>query len=253
MLDDIQVGYFDSTMDQPRISGEEEAELDLGQQAMLVLQDMLSSMTYQLAQFKHRFNLTAGVHVQQRLAGCEVLQDCQPAHIMFRDGSNGQDTEGMMYNMTHFTYASGDGWEIQWDAMEKAYVQTLYSNIYLPFCVWTLKHLLDHKKRLVTRRVRPRVRFITKPLSGGARLTCLATDFYPRHINLTLLRDGQPVDEDQLTGGAVLPNGNGLYQVRKTLTVTDEELQRKHSYTCTTAHLSLDNRLEDTEGTAHLN
>ncbi|XP_062279218.1 hereditary hemochromatosis protein homolog [Scomber scombrus] len=244
MLDDIQVGYFDSTMDQPRISGEEEAQLDLGQQAGYLLQEMFSNMKKRLALVRHRFNLTVGVHVQQRLTGCEVLQDGQPAHIMFRDGSNGHDADSLMYNMTHFTYGGGDGWEIQWDTIKKTYFQTLYSNIYLPFCVQTLKNLLDQNKRLVTRRVRPRVRFITKPLSGGARLTCLATDFYPRHINLTLLRDGQPVDEDQLTGGAVLPNGNGLYQVRKTLTVTDEELQRKHSYTCTTAHLSLDNRLE---------
>ncbi|XP_053183723.1 hereditary hemochromatosis protein homolog [Scomber japonicus] len=244
MLDDIQVGYFDSVTGRFRENGEEGAELDLGQQAGYIQQEMLSSMTYQLEQFKQRFNLTAGVHVQQRLTGCEVLQDGQPALIMFRDGSNGQDADSLMYNMTHFTYAGGDGWEIQWDAMKKTYFQTLYSNIYLPLCVQTLKHLLDQNKRLVKRRVRPRVRFITKPLSGGARVTCLATDFYPRHINLTLLRDGQPVDEDQLTGGEVLPNGNGLYQVRKTLTVTDEELQRKHSYTCTTAHLSLDNRLE---------
>lgn len=79
---------------------------------------------------------------------------------------------------------------------------------------------------------------------GGAQVTCLAADFYPRHINLTLLRGGQPVDESELTGGLVLPNGNGLYQVRKTLTVRDKELQKKHNYTCTTSHLSLDNRLE---------
>ncbi|XP_053183724.1 uncharacterized protein LOC128366991 [Scomber japonicus] len=244
MLDDIQVGYFDSVTDRFRENGEEGAELDLGQQAGYIQQEMFCNMKKRLALVKQRFNLTAGVHVQQRLTGCEVLQDGQPALIMFRDGSNGQDADSLMYNMTHFTYASGDSWEIQWDTMEQTYIRTLYSNIYLPFCVRTLKHLLDQNKRLVKRRVQPRVRFITKPLSGGARVTCLATDFYPRHINLTLLRDGQPVDEDQLTGGEVLPNGNGLYQVRKTLTVTDEELQRKHSYTCTTAHLSLDNRLE---------
>ncbi|XP_067456353.1 major histocompatibility complex class I-related gene protein [Thunnus thynnus] len=236
MLDDIQVGYYDSVMDRLTSGGGKEgAELGLGQEAVFVLR---------LTLVKHRFNLTVGVHVQQRLTGCEVLQDGQPALIMFRDGSNGQDADSLMYNMTHFTYAGGDGWEIQWDAMKKTYFQMLYSNIYLPFCVRTLRHLLDREKRLVTRRVQPRVRFITKQVVGGAQLTCMATDFYPRHINLTLLRDGQSVDEDQLTGGAVLPNANGLYQVRKTLTVTDEELQQKHNYTCAAAHLSLDNRLE---------
>ncbi|XP_046892256.1 hereditary hemochromatosis protein homolog isoform X2 [Hypomesus transpacificus] len=93
-------------------------------------------------------------------------------------------------------------------------------------------------------RVCPRVRFITKAVPGGAQVSCLATDFYPRHINLTLLRDGQAVAEQELTGGAVLPNMNGLYQVRKTLDITSKELRERHNYTCTASHLSMDNRLD---------
>ncbi|KAI3360715.1 hypothetical protein L3Q82_012855, partial [Scortum barcoo] len=203
MLDDIQVAYFDSETDRlTRVGGggEEGAELDLGQEAVFILRDIFSSMRKRLALVKHRFNMTAAqVHVQQRLTGCEVLQDGQPALIMFRAGCRQPDT---------------------------------------------LRHLLDREKRLVTRRVRPRVRFITKQVVSGAQVTCLATDFYPRHINLTLLQDGRPVDESEVTGGSVLPNGNGLYQVRKTLTVSEEELQKKHNYACAAAHLSLDNRLE---------
>ncbi|XP_073322928.1 hereditary hemochromatosis protein homolog [Pagrus major] len=248
MLDDVQVGYFDSKIDRlVRVGGQgvEGAELNLGQEAVFILRDIFSSMRKRLEMVKHRFNMTtAGVHVQQRMTGCEVLEDGQPALIMFRDGSNGQDADSLMYNMTHFTYAGGDGWEIQWSAVKRMHFQMLYSNIYLPFCARALNHLLDREKNLVRRRVRPRVRFITKQVVGGARVTCLATDFYPRHINLTLLRDSTPVDEDELTGGSVLPNGNGLYQVRKSLMVSDEELQRKHNYTCVTSHLSLDNRLE---------
>ncbi|XP_026173445.1 hereditary hemochromatosis protein homolog [Mastacembelus armatus] len=247
MLDDIQVGYFDSEIDQlTRVGsgGEKGAELGLGQEAVFVMRDIYSSMRKRLTLVKHRFNLTAGVHIQQRVTGCEVLEDGEPALIMFRDGSNGQDADSLIYNMTHFTYAGGDGWEIQWDTMKKTYFQMLYTNVYLPFCVRTLRQLLQHEKHLVMHRVRPRVRLITKQVLGGTRVTCLATDFYPRHIKLTLLRDGQPVDEAKLTGGLVLPNGNGLYQVRRTLMVSDEELQRKHNYTCATSHLSLDNRLE---------
>ncbi|XP_030605770.1 hereditary hemochromatosis protein homolog [Archocentrus centrarchus] len=248
MLDDIQVAYFDSKADRlMRVSGagEHGAELNLGREAVYVLREIFSSMRKRLNLVKHRFNLTAeAIHIQQRMTGCEVLEDGEPVLIMFRDGSNGQDADSLLYNMTHFTYAGAEGWEIQWDAVKKTYVQMLYSNIYLPLCVRTLQHLLDREKHLVKRRVKPRVRFITKQVVGGAQVTCLATDFYPRHINLSLLRDGRPVDEGELTGGSVLPNGNGLYQVRKILMVSDEELQRKHSYTCEASHLSLDNRLE---------
>ena len=74
-------------------------------------------------------------------------------------------------------------------------------------------------------------------------MTCLATGFYPRHINLTLLRDGQPVSDHQITGGELLPNLDGTYQMRKSLEVSTEELREKHHYSCTAEHLSLDNKI----------
>ena len=93
--------------------------------------------------------------------------------------------------------------------------------------------------------MKPRVRLLQKTLpdSGGAKVTCLATGFYPRHINLTLLRDGQPVPDHQITGGELLPNADETYQMRKSLEVSAEELQQHH-YTCTAEHLSLDNKLD---------
>lgn len=244
MLDDLQVGYFDSVSDRLTRSGGAGAELELGREAVLVLRDIWSSMRMRLERVKHRFNLTGGVHVQQRLTGCE-MQDGDAVLIMFRDGSNGQDADSLMYNMTHFTYTGGAGWEIRWDALKRTYYETLYANIYLPFCLSALRHLLELQKQHVTRRVPPRVRLLSKQLAGGgARVTCVATEFYPRHINLTLLCDGRAVSAERLSGGTVLPNANGLYQVRQTLQVTEDELRRQHNYTCVAEHLSLGNQLQ---------
>jgi len=68
-------------------------------------------------------------------------------------------------------------------------------------------------------------------------VSCLATGFYPRHINLTLFRDGQPVPDHEITGGDLLPNGDGTYQMRKSLEISAD----KHRYSCSATHLSLDN------------
>ncbi|KAM8826013.1 major histocompatibility complex class I-related gene protein-like [Synchiropus picturatus] len=244
MLDDLQVGYYDSTLEYLVSNSRERAPLDLGQNAVRVLREIHSSMSKRLNMLKHRFNATMAVHIQQRITGCEI-QDGQPSLIMFRDGCNGHNADSLMYNMTHFSYNGADGLEIQWDTMKTLHFQTLYSDLYLPICVALLKQLMDQKKSLVTRRVRPRFRIFSRQVKGGAVLTCLATDFYPRHINLTLYRNGQVVvEEDQLSAGPVLPNANGLYQMRKTLVLTEEELLQKHNYTCAAAHLSLDNRLQ---------
>ncbi|XP_076126818.1 IgG receptor FcRn large subunit p51-like [Alosa pseudoharengus] len=112
-------------------------------------------------------------------------------------------------------------------------------------CIKLLKTNLAKEKNCVLKKMKPRVRLLlnTHPDSGGAKITCLATDFYPRHINLTLLRDGQSVSDHQITGGELLPNGDETYQMRKSLEVSAEELQHHH-YTCTAEHLSLDNKLD---------
>lgn len=83
----------------------------------------------------------------------------------------------------------------------------------------------------------------TLPDSGGAILTCLATGFYPRHINLNWHRNTLLVSDHQLTGGELLPNGDGTYQMRKSLELSAEELKNKYSYTCTVDHCSLDSSL----------
>ncbi|XP_061573758.1 hereditary hemochromatosis protein homolog [Cololabis saira] len=248
MVDDIQVGYYDLDIDQiikVGAGGEKGAELDLGQLALDVLQEIVMEMRMRLDIVRKQLNLTSpGVYVQQRMVVCEVQDDGQPDFIMVRNVANGHDGDSILYNTTHFLYSGGDGWDFQWDTMEQLYEQMLFSKVYLPLCARTMQHLLESEKNRVMRRVRPRLRLLSQPGGGGAHITCLATDFYPRHINLTLLRDGEPVDEDQMTVGSVLPNGNGLYQLRKTLMVDEEELQRKHKYTCAASHLSLDNRLD---------
>ncbi|KAF4109804.1 hypothetical protein G5714_009056 [Onychostoma macrolepis] len=98
------------------------------------------------------------------------------------------------------------------------------------------------------RKVKPRVRLMRKTLSDsqGLQISCLATGFYPRHINLTLFRDGQPVDDDQITGGEILPNGDGTYQMRKSLMISEEKLREEHKYNCSMKHLNLDNKLDIT-------
>ncbi len=84
--------------------------------------------------------------------------------------------------------------------------------------------------------------------SQGLQISCLATGFYPRHINLSLFRDGQLVDDDQITGGEILPNGDGTYQMRKSLVISKEELCEEHKYNCTMKHLNLEIKLDITYG-----
>lgn len=93
--------------------------------------------------------------------------------------------------------------------------------------------------------VRPKVRLFVKKAteSAGSEVTCHVTGFYPRDVDVTWVRDRQDTLEEGVWVGEVLPNNDGTYQVRKTLTVSPEE-QKKHRYTCQVDHASLKEKIE---------
>uniref|UniRef100_A0A4W5QL76 Ig-like domain-containing protein n=1 Tax=Hucho hucho TaxID=62062 RepID=A0A4W5QL76_9TELE len=247
MLDDVQVAYYDSNTKHFIYKGHNTSDKihdDPAQDGAYVFGIIYQSMKERSFHLKHHLNLTEGVQVQQRMSGCEMLDHGEPALIMFKETFNGIFVDHAIYNnMTHFTYDSGT-LLLGYYGIRQAYEKALFENVLLPICIKNLKTILKREKNVVMRKVPPRLRLIKKEVSGGFQVSCLAFGFYPRHINLTLLRDGQPVAEQELTVGEVLPSGDGTYQLRKSLEVSTEELKQRHDYTCTASHLSLDNKLD---------
>ncbi|XP_076126821.1 major histocompatibility complex class I-related protein 1-like [Alosa pseudoharengus] len=246
MLDDIQLGYYDSVV-QKLIYRQHKSEYEDDEQtdASLIFGRQHNSMLKRALFSKHQLNSTQGVHVQQRLAGCELLDQDIPGPLRSWDAFNTINDEELNFYMQQKTLQSNGAWPNLWSHVKKESTELMYANVYSPICIRILKRYLHLRKNEIMRKVKPRVRLLqrTLPDSGEAKVTCLATGFYPRYINLTLLRDGQPVSDHQITGGELLPNGDETYQMRKILEVSAEELQHHH-YTCTAEHLCLDNKLD---------
>ncbi|XP_048093203.1 major histocompatibility complex class I-related gene protein-like [Alosa alosa] len=185
-----------------------------------------------------------GFHVLQRILGCQLQENEDIGTLTHKDAFNGAIGDVRYYNPQSDSLYTDQVWP---DAVDGIWVVSVHIAFayYHPLCIETLKTNLEKEKNRVLKKMNPRVRLLQKTLPdpGGAKVTCLATGFYPRHINLTLLRDGQSVSDHQITGGELLPNGDETYQMRKSLEVSAEELQHHH-YTCTAEHLSLDNKLD---------
>ncbi|XP_048015341.1 major histocompatibility complex class I-related gene protein-like isoform X1 [Megalobrama amblycephala] len=164
--------------------------------------------------------------------------------MITRDAFRGSTTDELLYVDKNFTYQGTLNISAQLLNFYLEISKTRHEILYQPYCIKTLKGYLEKRRNQVNRKVKPRVRLIQKANSdsGGFRVSCLATGFYPRHINLTLFRDGQPVSDHEITGGDLLPNGDGTYQMRKSLEISAD----KHKYTCSATHLSLDNKLDVT-------
>uniref|UniRef100_A0A673H172 Ig-like domain-containing protein n=1 Tax=Sinocyclocheilus rhinocerous TaxID=307959 RepID=A0A673H172_9TELE len=249
MLDDLQIMYYDSitrqavhrSYDDSKHYDEEKSD------AGVIFRDMYNDMKGRAFYLKEHLNHTDGVHVHQRLAGCELLNDDKPGPLQTWDAFDQKNKEEFIFNEEKNNFQIELPW-IMWDNLQFAHMKFLYKTVYHPVCIKVLQSYLQMKKNNVMRKVKPRVRLMKKTLtdSQGLQISCLATGFYPRHINLTLFRDGQPVDDDQITGGEILPNGDGTYQMRKSLVISEEELREEHKYNCTIKHLSLDNKLDIT-------
>ncbi|KAL1269641.1 hypothetical protein QQF64_031930 [Cirrhinus molitorella] len=250
MLDDVQIGYYDSvtwtvlhrSLSESKYDDEERTD------AVHVFREMYNSMKDRADYLKAHLNHTDGIHVQQRLAGCELLDNGKPGLFYFWDAFSGLNMEEFTFDMEKNNIQMKMPWMVTWDQVKRLKVQFMYENVYHPICIKVLQRYLNMEKNSVMRKVKPRVRLMRKmlPDSQELQISCLATGFYPRHINLTLFRDGHPVDDDQITGGEILPNGDGTYQMRKSLVISEEDLRKGHKYNCTMKHLNLDNKLDIT-------
>ncbi|XP_072562103.1 major histocompatibility complex class I-related gene protein-like isoform X1 [Paramormyrops kingsleyae] len=200
-----------------------------------VMEETHRSMKIDSHRLMKHFNHTNGIHFYQRLATC-TLEGDSLNWFFLRDAYEGKETR--TYDILEQRYNPHVP-ELIWSKIKTEAVQLIYINVYQPLCLKVLRQYLQQDKNVLMRRERPRVRVNQKgdPGTGEAQVCCLATGFFPRHINMTLLRDGQPVPEQDLTGGEVLPNGDGTFQMRKSLSVSEQQLREKHQYTCTVTHM----------------
>uniref|UniRef100_A0A0E9QBB8 Immunoglobulin C1-set domain-containing protein n=1 Tax=Anguilla anguilla TaxID=7936 RepID=A0A0E9QBB8_ANGAN len=87
-------------------------------------------------------------------------------------------------------------WTVYWLMESK---KGIFDQVYQTACIRALKGYLHQEGSILKQRVSPRNRAFRKQVgsAGGVEVICLATGFYPRHIELTLKRDNQPVPEQE--------------------------------------------------------
>ncbi|XP_063053467.1 major histocompatibility complex class I-related gene protein-like [Engraulis encrasicolus] len=248
LLDDIQMGYYDPIKKIVyRGAKNSDTEPDTSAVDIYLFEHLFERtckhMRGRANNLKNYLNHTSNVYVLQRLTGCKMLDDGQTGGLINKDAFNGESGDVRYYNPQLDTFHTDHVWPECVDS-SWPYNNFQFAHIYHPTCIGMLKKYLLTEKNLVLKKVKPKVRLLQKHVQGSTvLLTCLATGFYPRHINLTLLRNGQPVPDQRITGGQLLPNGDETYQMKKSLEVSTEELQQHH-YTCRAQHLSLPNKLE---------
>ncbi|RXN05825.1 MHC class I antigen [Labeo rohita] len=65
------------------------------------------------------------------------------------------------------------------------------------------------------------------------KLTCMATGFFPKDVQLTIMKNQKHLPDDEIESTGVRPNHDGSYQMRKSVEVKEEE---KAEYDCSVQH-----------------
>ncbi|XP_051975356.1 class I histocompatibility antigen, F10 alpha chain-like [Xyrauchen texanus] len=162
--------------------------------------------------------------VHQVMNHCELGDDDKPVQVLSESAFRGSTSDEKNVSGNILTY-NGTEHEI------KPYMLSMWCHetLYYPDCITVLKTYHRIRNMQIKRKVTPEIRLIQKAStdSGGSWVNCLATGLCLRHINLTLFRDGQPVSDHEITGGDLLPNVDGTYQMRKSLEISAEEQRER--------------------------
>ncbi|XP_058623757.1 hereditary hemochromatosis protein homolog isoform X2 [Onychostoma macrolepis] len=243
MLDDITVAYYNSETKIYVARGNDTNEDDvLKPNDLRSLSDIVLNFFIKRSYYLRPDNNTESEnHVVHQAMGLFEQRDDKPV-LITKTAYRSSSIDELRFIDGKFTYQGLSNYT-EPEIKPNIELSKLLFKLNYQVCETTLKNYLKKRETQLNRKVKPQVRLIQKAISdsGGSHLSCLATGFYPRHINLTLFRDGQPVADHEITGGDLLPNDDGTYQMRKSLEISAAD---KHKYTCSATHLSLDNTLD---------
>ncbi|XP_028656498.1 major histocompatibility complex class I-related gene protein-like [Erpetoichthys calabaricus] len=249
MVNDIVHEYFDSSMDTGvfRIKSLDESfDLKFRQTRSLLAVSEQKRMKQKLDAAMQKFNHTGGIHTYLRIAGCEMDDDGTRRGYMF-DAYDGNDFISYDFETNSWIAAVPQAvFDKQRRDADASYMPYMI-NFYHYECIEWLKMFIAYGKMYLEKKVCPEVKLIERigVQPEWIKVTCHVSGFYPRNIEVRWLRDGQQTLSERELIGETLPNEDGTYQLRNTLTLTLEE-KTKHIFTCVIHHSSLEKPLEKT-------
>nr|XP_046263373.1 BOLA class I histocompatibility antigen, alpha chain BL3-7-like isoform X2 [Scatophagus argus] len=178
---------------------------------------------------KQRFNQSGGVHLLQKMYGCEWDDETGEINGFNQYGYDGEDLISFdLKTMTWITpKPQAFSTKLSWDA-DKARIKNNEIRLIQIFPEW-LKTYLAYGNSSLLRTDLPSVSLLQKTPSSP--VSCHATGFYPERATLSWRNDGEELHED-VELGEILPNHDGTFQMSAELklsSVTPEDWSR---YTC---------------------
>ncbi|XP_051899512.1 H-2 class I histocompatibility antigen, Q10 alpha chain-like isoform X2 [Pristis pectinata] len=239
LLDDVQITYFDSNIEndisrQPWMDRELDGDYWKKETQRLINRHKLSMANLQIAIQRTNISRTR-LNYLQYTSGCRVSDDGMVSGVR-QYAFNGQDL--ISFDLEHSTWVTTSPIALETrDKWNRDNANNLYKKHYTEkICVEWLRKYLKYGAQTLSRRAVPEVLVYSRKTPDGQNLAlhCLATGFYPRTINVTWFRDGQPLPPH--ASSSILPNHDNTYQIKVSLLLEPGE-RREHA--CHVQHSSV--------------
>uniref|UniRef100_A0A8C9XG49 Ig-like domain-containing protein n=1 Tax=Sander lucioperca TaxID=283035 RepID=A0A8C9XG49_SANLU len=183
---------------------------------------------------KQRFNQTGGVHIYQRMYGCEWDDETGEVNGFMQDGYDGEDF--ISFDLKTETFIAPKQQAVitrhkldhnkAWIAQQKHYLTQE--------CPEWLKKYVNYGRSSLLRTEVPSVSLLQK--SPSSPVSCHATGFYPDRVLMFWRKDGEELHED-VDLGEILPNHDGSFQMSVDLDLSSVPAEDWRRYDCV-FHLS---------------
>ncbi|XP_030247722.1 major histocompatibility complex class I-related gene protein-like, partial [Sparus aurata] len=173
-----------------------------------------------------RFNQSGGVHILQRMDGCEWDDETGEVIGFSQFGYDGEDFISMDLKTETWITPKPQAFitKLKWDA-NKAKMKLIQNYVTVIHPEW-LKKYLAYGRSFLLRTELPTVSLLQKTPSSP--VSCHATGFYPHRASLVWRKDGEELHEE-VEHAEILPNHDGTFQMSVDLnlsSVTPEDWTR---------------------------
>ncbi|XP_026155537.1 major histocompatibility complex class I-related gene protein-like [Mastacembelus armatus] len=187
------------------------------------------SLKTRIDNLKRRLNQSEGVHILQRMSGCDWDDETGDVVGFNQFGYDGEDFISLDLETQTWIAAKPQAvttkltWDAERDRMKRNKIDL--TQVFPAL----LKTYVEYGENVLLRTDLPSVSLLQKTPSSP--VSCHATGFYPDKADLFWRKDGEQLHED-VDHGEILPNKDGTFQMRVDLNLSSVRPEDWSRYDC---------------------